>query len=149
MANDQNDEWIRINITTDFLKDGVELETGKNYELVFPVFRVHLEIDPSSADENDDKYTLKSTDGDSWYKKTLIVKDDKVAGDGYVSLVYPGIRDDLSYTLEVDPGGQGSKFNYFENLPYEEIIKDSWEEAEQSTDEEPQNNKSTDDFNEV
>jgi peptidoglycan hydrolase-like protein with peptidoglycan-binding domain len=93
----------------------VEGEKGKTLE-------INLEIDPYLGSTLDDKYTLYSTDGK--YRKTLIIKDDKIDGDDIITLKFDDIFTDLLYTLEIDSGAEGDKYNVFEDIPYDELIND-------------------------
>lgn len=78
--------------------------------------RVRLEIDPDDAKSQDDRFTLRSTDGTFTQVKT--VKDDLTPGDGWVDLRYTNLPWALSYTLEVDLGKEGGKTLVFEDVPY-------------------------------
>ena len=52
----------------------------------------------------------------------LTVKEDKLDGDEFVDLVYENLKISQAYTLEIDPGAQGEKYNLFEEVPYPELI---------------------------
>lgn len=121
-------EEIEISVSTDDLKNGLKLDTGKKYKLVLPALRIHLEIDPNDTANENDKYTLYSTDAGKYYKKTMSVKDDKVPGDDTIDLDFPGVRSDLKYTLEVDPGSGGEKYKFFENVPYSVLARGDFQE---------------------
>ncbi len=81
-------------------------------------FSIQLDIDPDEAASADDTFTLFSTDSGQSFKQTKTIKDDKVSGDDYVDLTYIGLKRDLSYTLEVDPGKEGDPYMIFENKPF-------------------------------
>jgi hypothetical protein len=83
------------------------------------VFKITLEIDPNDPAADNDKYTLYSTDGSKTYNKTLTPEDDKVKDDNRITLVYDDIDSGLNYTLEIDQGSDGDKFNLFEDIPWE------------------------------
>ena len=97
-------------------------KTGEMSKLVHasPILHVRLGIDPVRAESKDDKFRLYSADGK--YDKVMTIKDDKVDGDGFVDLVYENLKVSQKYTLEIDPGAQGEKYNLFEEVPYRELI---------------------------
>lgn len=97
-------------------------KTGNSSKFVhhLPVLHIRLPINPEDAKSQDDKFTLTSTDGK--YKKTLTVKDDKVDGDEYIDLIYNNLKFSQKYTLEIDTGAEGEKYNLFENIPYQDLI---------------------------
>ena len=98
------------------------IKTGEKTALTYisPILHIRLGIDPSKAESKDDKFRLFSSDG--VYDKTLTIKDDKVDGDEFVDLVYDNLKIALKYTLEIDPGAEGEKYNLFEEIPYQELI---------------------------
>jgi hypothetical protein len=100
----------------------VESKSGATTEVTHSVPKLYLRlaIDPAQPDSQDDKFTLKSTDGQ--YTKTLTVKDDLVQGDQFTDLVFDNLKMSQNYTLEVDPGAEGSPFKLFEDVPLQEII---------------------------
>jgi len=109
-------------ISSEDLKNGITVKTGtKNQCLTLPTIVINLDINPDEASSFDDKYTLYSTDESKLYKKTLIVKDDKIEGDKFITLYYTGIYTDLLYTMEVDPGADGKKYNVFENFSFDKL----------------------------
>jgi hypothetical protein len=81
-------------------------------------FRVRLPINPNDAASRDDTFTLYSTDEENAYRKTLTVANDLIDGDENIDLEFSDVRDDLSYTLEVDLGAEGVVYNLFENRPF-------------------------------
>ena len=87
---------------------------------ISPVLHIRLGINPERAESKDDKFRLYSSDGK--YDEVLTVKDDKVDGDEFVDLVYENLKVSQAYTLEIDPGAQGDKYNLFEEVPYQELI---------------------------
>ncbi len=87
---------------------------------ISPILHIRLGIDPGRAESRDDKFRLFSSDGT--YDKTLTVKDDKVPGDEYVDLIYDNLKVALKYTLEINPGAQGKKYNLFEEIPYQDLV---------------------------
>lgn len=98
------------------------LKSGKKSILLHytPVLHIRLPINPYLAQSKDDKFRLYSSDGK--YERTLTIKDDKVDGDAFVDLIFSGLKVGLKYTLEIDPGAEGEKYNIFEDVPYQEII---------------------------
>ena len=84
--------------------------------------RIRLEIDP--AESPDDVFVLKG--GSYEQKKT--VKDDQVAGDKFVDLLFTGLPRDQSFTLEVN--GEA----LFHDVPYEELAHQSAEHAPEGHD---------------
>jgi|GEM_PF-3498773 len=98
------------------------IKTGEKAALTYisPVLHIRLGINPAKAESKDDKFRLFSSDG--VYDKTLTVKDDKVDGDEFVDLIYDNLKVALKYTLEIDPGAEGEKYNLFEEIPYQELI---------------------------
>ena len=97
-------------------------KSGERARLVhqIPALHVRIPIDPSEAASHDDTFTLKSTDGS--YQNQQTIKDDKVPGDAYIDLIFENLKVSLNYTLEVNPGAQGSPYKVFENVPYQELI---------------------------
>ena len=93
-------------------------KTGMEYTIKFPIFKIQLQIDPNDASSLDDSIVLYSLDEEKKYKKTLTVKDDKITGDEFIDLHFTGILSGLSYTLEIDPGKEGDKYNFFEEIPF-------------------------------
>ena len=126
---------------TDKVNFSIKTGTPSLISHVIPILHVRLAIDPNEAASKDDKFKLYSDDGT--YKKTMTVKDDKVDGDNFVDLVFENLKVSKKYTLEVDPGAEGSPYKLFENVPYAELIdyyslpdpEDELEEEEE--DEEP------------
>jgi phage protein D len=106
------------------LSSGSNTESDKSEELLLNKNKliVQLGINPNDSETQDDKYTLYSTDDSKKYKQVLTVKDDKVPGDKLLDLHFTGIKTDLNYTLEIDPGMEGSPYNLFEDIPYEELV---------------------------
>ncbi len=85
---------------------------------------IHLEIDPNNPAVQDDTFTLKSADNDHFYSKTMTVKDDKISGDTSIDLEFDGLDQNMSYTLEIDPGKEGDPYTLFENIPFMELKDD-------------------------
>lgn len=99
-----------------------EAKSGERARLVhkIPVLHIRIPIDPAEASSQDDTFTLKSNDGK--YQVQQTIKDDKVDGDAYVDLVFENLKESLTYTLEVNPGAQGSPYKVFEDVPYQELV---------------------------
>jgi len=85
-----------------------------------PALHIRIPIDPAEAASQDDTFTLKSSDGSYQVRQT--VKDDKVPGDAYVDLIFENLKVSLKYTLEVNPGAQGSPYKVFEDVPFQELV---------------------------
>lgn len=117
----------RISISTEGLKDGISLRTGHSYEIKVnnqtQIFCINLEIDPNDSASYDDKYTLYSTDEGQSYNQVRTIKDDKVPGDKRITLEYSDIIEELNYTLEIDPGIDGEKYNVFNNISLKDYLK--------------------------
>ena len=103
-------------------KVNFSIKTGELSPLshIIPILHVRLAIDPNEASSKDDKFKLSSDDGT--YEKTLTVKDDKVEGDNFVDLVFENLKISKKYTLEVNPGAEGTPYKLFEDIPYTELI---------------------------
>lgn len=84
-------------------------------------FRIKIDIPPDEASSQDDVYSLFSTDEKQSYKKELTVKDDLVPGDQSIDLEFTDLDENLSYSLEVDPGKEGISYFIFENTPFKEL----------------------------
>ena len=99
------------------------LKTGGPVRLVFPTpqLRIRLAIDPQEAASQDDRFTLKATDGS--YEKTLTVKDDYLQGDAFLDLVFDNLKVNCRYTLEIDPGREGKPYTLFEDVPFMELVE--------------------------
>ncbi len=97
-------------------------KSGEKTELVHqvPMLHVRIPIDPADAANHDATFKLTSADGS--YQKQLTIKDDKVPGDAYVDLIFENLKVSLKYTLEINPGAQGSPYKVFENVPYQELV---------------------------
>ncbi|MCP4137318.1 MAG: hypothetical protein GY754_40500 [bacterium] len=100
------------------LKEKISLETGKHYKLIFPTLRLSLEkIRFEEPGTDSTKFVLFSTDDES-YKRSVTVSSDKIEKGDWFDLFFPGIREDLHYTLEVHPNGEEEdKYVSFENEP--------------------------------
>ncbi|MFC1705250.1 hypothetical protein ACFL59_00325 [Planctomycetota bacterium] len=97
--------------------------TGKPYKFAFEIctFDAELEIDPDDKTAADDVYTLSSTDDQKTYCQKKTIRDDKVPGDGSLTLTYTDLNPDLSYSLLVDPGAEGDPYHLFEDVPYDKL----------------------------
>jgi hypothetical protein len=78
-----------------------------------------LDIDPREKKSLDDRFTLSSTDGS--FSRTLTVADDASPDNEQVELKFEGLDMQLRYTLEVDPGKEGSPYKVFEDRPFDEL----------------------------
>lgn len=84
-------------------------------------FHVRLAIDPNDARTNDDRFTLFA--GQS-YRQVKTIRDDMVRGDRFVDLEFSALIAGLDYSLEVDPGREGSPYLVFENVRCAELNLD-------------------------
>jgi hypothetical protein len=100
---------------------GAKSGAAANLTHLVPMLHIRLPIDPADASSKDDKFTLSSSDGK--YKKEMTVKDDRLDGDQYVDLVFENLKTSASYTLEINPGAQGSPYKLFENVPFQELVE--------------------------
>lgn len=82
---------------------------------------IRLNVDPNDEKSFDDIFTLFSTDGAKSYRRSLTIRNDKVAGDDMLDLDFIDCPDDLSYTLEVDLGKEGRIYYPFEDTPFKEL----------------------------
>ena len=87
--------------------------------------RVRLHYDPAKASTWDDTYTLVAFRGTAASRRTVrTYKDDQVAGDSYLDLLYD-VEPGYSYTLEVDPGAGGSSpVRLFENHSFDALFEE-------------------------
>jgi len=83
--------------------------------------RIALDIDPEAPEAQDDTIRLFSTDDAHSYEKILTVKDDKKTGNETLELEFAEIDSALSYTLEVNHGGEGHVYYMFENKKVKEL----------------------------
>jgi len=79
-------------------------------------FYVRVDIDPKDASTWDDKIILTGSDG---YRSEKTVKDDQLPGDDYVDLLYEGLYEGETYSLQVLDTPGGSPYFIFQNVPYE------------------------------
>ena len=79
---------------------------------------VRLVILPETARKMNYKFRLFNTGGKVVYDQTKTVKDDMNQGDHYIDLVYDGVINSQSYSLEVDPGKDGEPYLVLENYFY-------------------------------
>jgi hypothetical protein len=86
-----------------------------------PSLRVRIGLDPMDGENAKCKFTLTASDGS--YSQTLTIQDDSLEGDQYVDLVFPDVRVSKAYTLTVDSGTKTGRYNIFEAVPYEDIVK--------------------------
>lgn len=85
-------------------------------------FCVSFNIDPKHPDYQDDVFTLYSNDTDRKYSQKKTVRDDAKPGNNKLELEFTGLRADLSYTLEHDPGASGKVEVLFRNRPFGEWV---------------------------
>jgi hypothetical protein len=102
-----------------------------NLEIILPELYIRIPINPNLAESLDDKFKLTSADGK--YKQVFTVKDDKIDGDDFVDLCFQNLKYSQKYTLEIDPGAEGSPYQVFEDLTYQNIL-DYYSELEEDDD---------------
>ena len=95
---------------------GKKYRTGRSHIITFPVFVLRIEIDPSDPESENDTYCVFSTDNAKAYKKTLKAKENKIPGDNYIDLHFPGVVKDLQYTLEITPESGAASYCPFKNV---------------------------------
>ena len=101
-TDDENVEVIEL--TDNDLRDGVSIKPGfDEHILIVPAINLRIDREFEEVFENE-KYTLSSSDYENYYKKTLIIKDDGEDIGGMYQFRLAGIRKDLKYNLEYDPG---------------------------------------------
>jgi len=120
--------------TWDQLTTGIPLPTGKRHHLVVPSHElvVRFEMPPEGGAQSqaqvqvdEEKFTLIGgrTKDSPEYQQTKTSKDDLIKGDAYIDIRFTGLLPDLSYWLEVDPGGSQPKYLAFEAVAWDEIRK--------------------------
>lgn len=109
------------------IKSGVK----NDLKIILPELYIRIPINPNLAESLDDKFKLTSADGK--YKQVFTVKDDKINGDDFVDLCFQNLKYSQKYTLEIDPGAEGSPYNVFEDLTFQEIL-DYYSELEEDDD---------------
>jgi hypothetical protein len=80
---------------------------------------VRLDIDPNNAKSMDDKFRLFSTDNS--FEQIKTIRDDVTPGDKYVDLIFTNVPRALRFSLEIDPGKEGTPFLLLEDAPYSEL----------------------------
>lgn len=101
------------------LSDG---ETGVAKEDSYDLY-VRLAIDPNDARTVDDRFTLfgRSLNSSQAYRQLKTTADDLLEGDSYVDLVFSDLIPEQQYSLEVEPGAPGEKYNLFEDIPWDNL----------------------------
>jgi hypothetical protein len=116
-----------------------------NYEII-----VDIQVDPEDLEIADDRFTLFSTDGPRTYERTLTIEDDLIPDDDFATLRYTNLNPNLSYTLEVDPGGSGTPYELFTDVAYPDLKKAEEQEGflEPDENEEPEQDWFNDEMDE-
>lgn len=106
------------------LVDGLTRGTGETHEfrLLNLTLKVRLAIDPNDTASRDDQFILHARKGSAAQKIIKTIKDDQVAGDSTVDLVYEHLWRDHKYTLEVDPGAEGEPYEVFTDKPLQQLV---------------------------
>jgi hypothetical protein len=102
----------------------LDVVTGKTYEVEVPVrrsFWLHLNVDPTAAASQDDKFVMKSTDGA--YECVLTVKDNRDPGKAGLTLDFPNLIAGLPYTLVHDTGAEGEVRTILNRIPYDALFR--------------------------
>jgi hypothetical protein len=80
-----------------------------------------FDVDPNDSAVQDDEFILKGSDSTQPYYQKLTVRDDKIIGNKTLELNFVDVNPLWSYTLEINPGAEGSTYTLFENMPYKTI----------------------------
>jgi len=80
-----------------------------------------FDIDPNDSEVQDDEFILKGSDSTQPYYQKLTVRDDKIIGNKTLELNFLNVNPLWSYTLEINPGAEGSTYTLFENVPFKTI----------------------------
>jgi hypothetical protein len=102
----------------------LDVVTGKTYEVEVPVrrsFWLHLNVDPTAATSQDDKFIMKSTDGA--YECVLTVKDNLDLGKAGLTLDFPNLIAGLTYALVHDTGAEGEVRTILNRIPYDALFR--------------------------
>lgn len=96
-------------VTTRMLKDGLRLESGYRHVLHLTRYRVHLRlhVEPDDGLTEGERFTLVGFRGETReYEQTRTTHDDVDPSEDFWEFVFDDLVPDLSYSLEIDPGGQ-------------------------------------------
>lgn len=106
------------------LMQGIQVETGTTHQLrvAFPKLHVRLDIDPTQAQHWEDRFVLTMARHGTKTQTVMTVKDDHLAGDAHVDLVFKRLMPDGRYTLVVEAGAPADSYTMFEDLTYEELF---------------------------
>ena len=102
----------------------LSLATGKVHEVVVPgmlSFWVDLPLDTRDLATRDDRFVLSSDDGA--YKVARTIKDDRVRGDGMLTLEFPALKKGQTYSLTHEPGAEDSPVKIFTDRPFDDLYK--------------------------
>lgn len=112
-------------VTRKMLREGITLDAGSHVlHLVGDRLHIRLDMDPEEEATLDDKFTLIGVRGKAReFEQVKTTKDDTTKGDHFVDLVFSDLVPELSYSLEIDPGQDGSKYFCFENVPWARFEK--------------------------
>jgi hypothetical protein len=125
LRNAKFDEEVELHIrSSDLTEKGLKIPANsvRIKLIIHNILTIDLEIDPNDSLAIDDKYILYSTDEEKTYYQELTIKDDKIDGDGKITLEYDGLRENLCYSLKIDLG-QEKSYYLFEEIPYSEMKK--------------------------
>jgi hypothetical protein len=86
-----------------------------------PRFWLHLNVDPTAATSQDDKFIMKSTDGA--YECVLTVKDNLDLGKAGLTLDFPNLIAGLTYALVHDTGAEGEVRTILNRIPYDALFR--------------------------
>jgi hypothetical protein len=84
-------------------------------------FWVDLPLDTRDVATLDDRFVLSSDDGA--YKVARTIKDDRVRGDGMLTLEFPALKKGLTYALTHEPGGEDAPVKIFTDRPFDDLYK--------------------------
>lgn len=116
----ESDEDDVDEVDYDVNDDIVDLQSI-GVDVVNHTLRIRLDIDPDETAAADDEFTLLGVGNDESYEQTLTVKDDYLPFNDILDLVFTGLREDLIYSLEINPGKEGNPYYIFQNVPFKDL----------------------------
>jgi len=90
---------------------------------------IRIDVNPNDAATHDDKFIVTGSDG---YRCEKTIKDDQLPGDDFVDLLYKGLYEGETYSLEIIDAPGASPYSIFRDVPYEELVGVSPEGDEES-----------------
>ncbi|MDX2132072.1 MAG: LysM peptidoglycan-binding domain-containing protein [Planctomycetota bacterium] len=108
------DESAPVEQRTRFRRKGEPIDLG--------ILELYLDLRPGEVSSSEEAFTLEGSGGCRPYRTTRSIKDDAVAGDQGVSLVFYGMPMDATYTLTVELA-DGTRATPFQDVPFLELHK--------------------------